>query len=155
MSVHPVQGDRAGMVSGHFRGTGAPAPGSRKQDRADPSLCRLGGSCKPPAPVRGLSRQIRCHPRAECRNLGTCPDLVHRKQVQVDDDEAGVHASQGSILITMQTEERARARAGCWGKVAREPLPPKGGNISVQCQRGGSVGSPREPSLWVALSPQG
>lgn len=151
------------MVSGHFRGTGAPAPGSRKQDRADPSLCRLGGSCKPPAPVRGLSRQIRCHPWAGCRDLGTCPDLVHWKQVQVDYDKAGVHASQGSILITMQTEERVMARAGPWGKVAREPCAvlgreggePKGGTISVQCQCGGSVGSPREPSLWVALSPQG
>lgn len=147
-----MQGDGEGVVTGHFQETDAVprVPGSRKQDGADPSLCRLGGSCRPPTLAGRVSRQIKCHPSGQMLGLRYLPGPhAPETEVQVDSDEAGVHASQGSILITMQTEERVRARAGPWGKVARGHCPapvgvggePKGG---VWC---GSAGSPREPPV--------
>lgn len=44
---------------------------------------------------------------------------VPESKVHVEYDKVEIHTGQGAILITMQTEERVRTRAGTLGKVTR------------------------------------
>lgn len=94
------------MVTGHFW-EDAHVPGSRKQDWADPGLCRLRGKkLQIASSGQEIVKTDQKSPLSWMLGLGYLPGShAPETELQVDSDKAGVHASQGSILITMQMEE--------------------------------------------------